>query len=1567
MENSQSARPTTHEFESARWIAQQADKDGDIDGVIAALSAAHAVNPDDVEMAQRLTDARKQKEQFDTALREGQRALTDLKRAYEAGRDLEAEQHFVNVRIQFETARAVVPNNPTVSADYDAAMGYKTRMDALQQVSGLQERGDLEPALLLLDRLKSDYSNDQRIATLQVRLGERVAEVKHSRIETRLTEARREWGSGNVAAAARLYQLILDDDPTHSEARARMREFQAQDAKQNRLNQLLSDAEAHKKRSDFIRAVDAYTEALTYFETEFTVDANVRDLIDQARESDIFGRLNDEAVNKEADKLLKTARQQALRSSNRTENLKYAEIARDLFEMQRFKLTIGQIQSGMVLGELKLAYETAKSLLSEEPNNETFQNQFEAALRAYRTAQDGSASKRIDLGKRSLEAGDYDKALTYFKEAVAFDMTSTEVRVLAEDAVRRAESLQPRAEQFRAEYAKAQAAFEQQEWKSTNAILTRLVSDTSNQELGSEYKRAQELQTQVQQAQQDLTRAQILGFLNRATSLLAGARSEQDFDAAQVEFEKALALDPNNAQAKKMLEETPRKKVEFQELQRLLQQSEPHENEPPYELAAEILERAIQIPSTNTEAQTRYILVKRRKEQWARATRLLADVPDLIKREEFDKAIQQTSDVIVSGMMVEQARQLQSEALYQREKAEGLRAQREGRFEIAFDKFLKAQTLQPNEEINALVEQAQTQAQAQKQKDQERQIQREQVHLLLMRAKGSAEAGDYEPAIEHLQLAQPLAEEIQDAEQLTEVITLLDQVKRQDEERRKFQSLMKEARTAERSGSWQRVLDTTQEAQRLEPENQEAKTLNERADQQLKHLALVSEAVNRADAALHDRNLDEANKQIQELARLEPKHPQLTPLRNKLRDLDLEAKNALLDIETARVQVDLDSREGLEQAVQTLPRLLETMPLGADRDGAVKLYADAQKALARIISREELKRAARELAAKNQLTEALAKIRQATVIDPGDIEAAQLRQDIESALQVQGEKEANSRAAKIAEADGNYEEVIRRAQLVLIADSQNVEMQALLQSAQKTAEKHKEMKDRVERGENFANAGRYEEALGEWQAVLDDPTYSREKYPALEKQINEAKLTLGNNLLTTATQELRKPDRNADLAMRNLELAAALLPADQRDEINSQKLLAQYWRYIARARIELNAINPDYLAALSALDSASRLEGRSGLESEARELQRRAQFLHLVKMGRLAQSELRFSDAIDYFTQALVLDSNAVELNTQIVDLRERAEREIQKQALYEKAKSAGENLVLLENFEGALEKFQEAQSIKNTTEIAELISKTRAKLQEQKEETARQVSQKLQDAEVAIDGLHLVDAKMHIDFVQGKLSKVPPADFDALNSKCTAISRQREFYFVKQQSIHTASIYLVQGSINEKAKMRTELVEIQIELSDGSKAAKRLIKEAKKALAMEDLDIGDPQRLKRSLLFFEYENDPESQAIANRINHELTVMQERKWLRIQLVVWLTLSVVFGIAVSVIVLYAVFEALVQRSVSETILTLLITSLPSVFIVLFYQQYEKKSKELQDLNHGEFQQQGKESPSSENLK
>ncbi len=493
-----------HNFQIERAKAEQANKRGDLDAVIIALTAALAAKPNDVETTQLLADARKQKAQFDKALGEGQRALSDLKRAYEAGRDLEAEQHFITARAQFDAARLVAPNNSTVSADYDEAMGYKTRLDALQQVSGLHEKGEMEPALLLLDRMRSEYPKDQRIVTLHVRLGERVAEIKRSRIETRLAEARREWDSGNVAAAARLYQLILDDDPSHPEARMRLREFQAQDAKQNRLNQLLSDAEAHKKRSDFIRAVDAYNEALTYFETEFTVDANVREVVEQARESDIFGRLNEETANKEADKLLKSARQQALRSSNRSENVKYAEFARDLFEMQRFKLTIGQIQSGMVLGELNLVYENAKRLLSKDPNNETFQNQFEAALRAYRTAQDGSASKRIDLGRRSLEAGDYDKALTYFKEAVAFDMTSTEVRALAEEEVRRVELLQPRAEQFRAEYAKAQTAFEQQDWKSANALLTRLVSDTSNQELGSEYKRAQELLSQVQQAQQDL-------------------------------------------------------------------------------------------------------------------------------------------------------------------------------------------------------------------------------------------------------------------------------------------------------------------------------------------------------------------------------------------------------------------------------------------------------------------------------------------------------------------------------------------------------------------------------------------------------------------------------------------------------------------------------------------------------------------------------------------------------------------------------------------------------------------------------------------------------------------------------------------------------------------------------------------------------------------------------------------------------------------------------------------------------------------------------------------------------
>jgi eukaryotic-like serine/threonine-protein kinase len=525
------------------------------------------------------------------------------------------------------------------------------------------------------------------------------------------------------------------------------------------------------------------------------------------------------------------------------------------------------------------------------------------------------------------------------------------------------------------------------------------------------------------------------------------------------------------------------------------------------------------------------------------------------------------------------------------------------------------------------------------------------VAALLHEAEQQASAGNWDLCRKKAQEGLKLAPDSEELQQIH------DRAQRELEKQKQIAGLLRNCRALVQAGQFDDVLPLTSQILELEPSHPEASELKQKASLALERQRQMRELLEAAQAHEHAGELESALEKARAGLQLEGRHAQFLSIQSRTaaalehrrrvsallsearQQLNNQQYEACLRASEELLKLEREHSEGHElkqAAAAALERLrllnqclaqakakakaglweeclrfaTEGLRFDSSHAELTELASQASEILDKRRTLQELLDSGHGQLARGEDGAALKSAERALQLAPDNAEAAQLKQQAQSALDARRKKEQV--AALLAEAQkheqsGEVEACYRTASEGLKLEPEHVELKALREKSGEILERQRQIQVLLELARQQWQAGDFPKVVETAASALQlDPKNAKAADFKLKAEQELGRRQRLKELLSQAKQADK--EKNHEACLRAVEEGLALESSHaelQRLRDRSQQMIEQTRRMaqlLQEARSEIEARN--YAAALKALDSALKLEGAN---AEAAQLKQKAQ------------------------------------------------------------------------------------------------------------------------------------------------------------------------------------------------------------------------------------------------------------------------------------------------------------------------------------------------------------------------
>ena len=1196
---------------------QEAKKDiasGDIDDAIAALQKILAENPDDAEARTLLNQALNEKARAEAekkAEADRQAKLDEARRALENG-DYDKAQKILNELLKSN------PDDPEAKRLLNQAQEAK-KDAALKEAEEAIKNGDFEKAQKILNDLLKDNPNDNDTKALMNQMVQEKAKAETER-QKKLDEAREAIKNGDYDKAQKILNELLKDNPDDATAKSLL-DFAAKEkaAKEAMRQNKLREAQEAIRNGDYDKAQKILDDLLK----DNPDDAQAKNLLKQAQDAKAKAEADRQAKLKEAENAIKNGdyakAEQILGSllknnpgdSDAKDLLKQAQDGKAKAEAER-QAKLKEAENAIKNGDYDKAQKILNELLKDNPGDSDAKNLLKQ-VQDEKSKSEAERKNKLKEAEDAIKNGDYAKAEKILNELLKNNPNDSDAKKLldqSKDAKAKADAEKAKQEKL----ARAQKLIDEGKFDEAEKLLNEVLKDNPND------AKAKELlgKTKDEKAQAQKEAAQKIA---QAKTALANG----DYDKAISLLNEALKADPNNAEAKSLLEKAKEAKAnQEKEKQAKLAKARSLINSGDYDGAISLLNDMLKADPNDSQAKTLLTQAEAKKAAAERdRANKLKQAQNNIDNGNYDAAIATLNGLLQKNPNDTEAKKLLDEATKKKAAADKIRDEKMAQAQKHYDNGEWDKAINVLNDIlkdNPKDTQAKNllnQATAKKRAEEKAAAAAKDKADKIAQAKQAMKDGDYDKAVSTLTaLARSYPND-------PEISSLLDEAKKKKADADRAKKIA-QAKKDIADGKYDNAISAMNALLKTNPNDTEAKSVL--ADAQAKKTA----AQNAAKEAARKQNLEKA--------------------KNAIAKGDYDGAISILN--------GLLKENPSDKEAQAL--LKEAQDKKAENDVAAKAEKERQAKLAQ----------ARTLMGKGDYDGAISILDGMLKDNPKDADAKALKDEAtKKKAAAAAEKARNENLAKARSliAAGKYDDAIALLNDMLKADPNDAQAKTLLtQATTKKAAAEKDRANKLAQARNNIDAGKYDAAISTLNGLLKTDPNDKEAKALLDEanakkaaadkahadKINEAKKQIAaknydkaeeilNGLLKENPNDTEAKNLLKDLnAKRDAEKKAAA-EKERADKLaQAQKLIAagDYDKAaeILNGLVGSNSKDADAQKLLKDLNSKKDAEAKAAQEAaeKAAREQAKQQAESEIAKGKTALAKGNVEDALDHFAKA---------------------------------------------------------------------------------------------------------------------------------------------------------------------------------------------------------------------------------------------------------------------------------------------------------------------------------------------
>jgi tetratricopeptide (TPR) repeat protein len=477
----------------------------------------------------------------------------------------------------------------------------KRKLTALVgEAKDLSRKGELERSLKLLDEALGLAPEHSEAATLRQKVSERLEEKKDQEARAREAETLFQKATALVskdeaAFAVEMLREALKLAPDHiaaaallNRAQARLQQLAELAEKRREAKAALGEARKSLERGDFGGARKEVTRALE-FDPEAAGAAEIREAIRRAEEEarakeerekkirELLAearRLFDAGKEEEAEarvaELLRLEAKQAdgLALKKEIEERRRARERAEREKKERIARQLAQSRESEKAGDLEKALSLAEAALAEDGSHaeaRELRRRLETDIEARRAREelDRKARELLTRAEELAGKGDYQEAATLLERTdSALGALPSVKQGLARyrEAARVREEARERGRRIEAHFSEGQKAFARGEWAACEQEMNRVLALSPDHVQAPDYLARARQQLKEQREREDRQRKLAEAVAAAERALRAG-----ELDVARREVERALSLEPSDADAGRLKAQVERRQTEIRE------------------------------------------------------------------------------------------------------------------------------------------------------------------------------------------------------------------------------------------------------------------------------------------------------------------------------------------------------------------------------------------------------------------------------------------------------------------------------------------------------------------------------------------------------------------------------------------------------------------------------------------------------------------------------------------------------------------------------------------------------------------------------------------------------------------------------------------------------------------------------------------------------------------------------------------------------------------------------------------------------------------------------------------
>lgn len=839
---------------------------------------------------------------------------------------------------------------------------------------------------------------------------------------------------------------------------------------------------------------------------------------------------------------------------------------------------IEKAQSQLSARDYAGAIETCDQCLELEPDHSE-------AWKLHQVASEGMERRqKVDDLQATAQgyytAKDYDNCLKTVQEALGLEPEDAALKGLQREAGQALEKEQ----RLAALLAFAEQSFQERRFTDALGLLNELLSTDASHAAATRLKEKVSREWQkVQQVEQLLGDAR-----NQA--------SQGKWEACRKKAQEGLKLSPSHEELQQLQDRAQQELEKLKQISELLKKSRAAFEERRFAdvpaLASEILKldpghqeasdlRGKALASLERQRQIRELLQSAQAHQTAQEPELALQRAG--EGRQLDPANAEFQS-IERWATAELERRRRVDALLR----EAQQQASEGQWEVCRNKAQEGLRLSPKHEA---LKQLHDRALQELEK-------RKRIAELLKNCRSLLQQGQFEEVL-------PLASQILDLEPgHAEASELRGKATAALEHQRRVRELLEAAQAHERAGELELALGNTNAGLQLEPRNTQFLSIQSRTTAALEHQRRVSALLTEARQQFENHQYEASLRATEELLKLERQHSE----GHELKQAAVSALERLRKLNQNLAQAKAKAKSGLwEDCLEAATEGLRLDPAHAELK---ELSSQASEILDKRRTLQELLDSGRNQLARGELEAALKSAERALQLGPDNAEAAKLKHETQTALEVREKKERV--AALLAEArkyeqSGDMEACYRAASEGLTLEPEHADLKALRENSGLILETRRQVQILLERARQQWQAEDYPRVVETAVSILKlDPENAKAADFKLKADQEIERRQRLKELLSQARQADKERDHEACLRAAEKGLALdSVHPELQRLQSRSRQMLEQIRRVaqlLQDARAEIEAQN--YAAALKTLDAALKLESSN---AEAAQLKQKAQ------------------------------------------------------------------------------------------------------------------------------------------------------------------------------------------------------------------------------------------------------------------------------------------------------------------------------------------------------------------------